>query len=77
MDVRDQVANLVDRRSMAMPGVHKQRGYAVPASGSPHRWPVGPESADPDRWMGTLNRRRQQGDVPNLKVPPVMIHRLA
>jgi hypothetical protein len=63
VDVGDQVANLLDGRNTSMPGVGEQRDRAVPPGGAPHRSAVRPESADPDRGTGALDRGGQQGDV--------------
>ena len=74
--VADQIAHLVDRWSVSVPGGRKERNHAVPADGSTDRPAVRPDATNPHRWTGTLYRGGQQGDVPHLIVPPAMVHRL-
>ena len=47
-DVVDQVANLGNRREVAVSGAGEQRDYAVPVRGPAHRLAVRPEPAHPD-----------------------------
>ena len=59
VDIRNQVADLIDRRNVTVPGGGEQRDCAIPARCSPHRSTVRPESGDPNRRPRALHRNGQ------------------
>ena len=75
--VRHQVADLFDRRGVAMARGQEQRSRAVPRRGAAHRSAMRPVPADPNRDPWTLHRPRQQDHVVHLVMATVMRDRVA
>jgi hypothetical protein len=68
---------MVDGRDVPVPGGGEQGHDAVPACGTAHGSAVWPEPSDPDGRSRALDRRRQQGDILDAVVAPVMVDSLA